>query len=588
MPGNKERGNKRTVADTKVSISDCKKKINDEVISYLRQSETSGNTPTEEQFMEFGERLVAGVVDENKSLLSQNDQIILLNTLDNYFKTEMLSKYQRSLREHPRTVNGEDPVTIDDNNVKNYEKVLKEEKNALIKDIKYLMKESERTNRTPNRQQALSWLMDQMDEDLAGWTDEQGKRYVISYIQSWIGNEYDKREAQSRRNHPRKENGHWPWKTDEQEQKEKEEEARAKAKEIEDARKSGKREFSDYKSVARFASDFIDTYHTFSGHDMVCTVEMPLPKGGTYTQVIGELQTITYSIHQEKGPVRCLGDMNAKGYIFGPRTIAGTMIFTVFDKHWTTKMEAAYLENTGVNAHMLADELPPFNFTISCANEYEHDAVCSIFGITLVNEGQVMSINDVYTENTFQFYAADIQYLAPVKVSRGGMKLNTSDIPEINKSATPTSVKPTPQEKQPLPAESVEETNPDPEKPSIHGVARPSNVRQQKDVPEEEKVMPGEQVPGQDEKERTDKTRQSKSDPLTENKSFEEEKEELEQDFKDALEKATLSDLVTPAPIKVLQTMRKAEECRNAQDGARREKAEKEAPFPTEMLKELI
>ena len=475
------------MADNKISLDKLKKEMNDTVINYLRESETSGNTPTEEQFRELGSRLVNNIGIEHKKELGHEDLNILKNTMTNYFETAMVPKYKRSLREHPREVNGHWPKPVSDEAYKGYSKTLKEEKEALIKDIKYLIRESERTNRTPTQAQAISWLTERMQKDLANWSDEQGKRYVTSYVNAWLSGEYAKRMSQSQRNHPRKENGHWPWKSDEEEQREKEQK---KAKDVlAGTQKSGP--LKEFHSKAPFASNYMKTYQSFSGYDMVCTIEMYMPKGGTYTQVIGELQTITYSIHQEKSPIRCLGDMNAKGYVFGPRTIAGTLIFTVFDRHWTTKMEKEYLADAGVNAHMLADEFPPFNLTISCANEYGHDAVCSIFGITLVNEGQVMSINDVFTENTYQFYATDIQYLAPVDVTMGGVKNPTTKLPQAEKMPPVLNKPPAAPRPRPIPEiVSTPPQKPDPEKPKEKEKVKLPVKNPQKDTPSTTESQP--------------------------------------------------------------------------------------------------
>jgi hypothetical protein len=77
------------------------------------------------------------------------------------------------------------------------------------------------------------------------------------------------------------------------------------------------------------------------------------------------------------------------------------------------------------------DELPAFNITISCANEYGHNAKLALYGVTIVNEGQVMSINDVYTENTYQFFATNVEYLDRVeKTSKtSGKKTATTNLP---------------------------------------------------------------------------------------------------------------------------------------------------------------
>ena len=171
------------------------------------------------------------------------------------------------------------------------------------------------------------------------------------------------------------------------------------------------------------SSDYVKTYTSYSGHDMVCVFEIPTRAGGSISSVVGSVQTISYSIHNEKMPVRVLGNMNPKGYVFGNRTIAGTIIFTVFDRHWTHKLLGEYLENIKSDAHVLTDEMPPINITIAMANEYGSKSRLALYGVTFVNEGQVMSINYMYTENTYQFYAMDIDYMsASTGSNRGGQK----------------------------------------------------------------------------------------------------------------------------------------------------------------------
>ena len=89
-------------------------------------------------------------------------------------------------------------------------------------------------------------------------------------------------------------------------------------------------------------TDYIPTYHTFSGHDMIVTISIKVSPSRTINKVIGAFQTITYSIHNEKAPVRVLGNMNAKRYVFGPRTIAGSLILIVFDRHWMREFLGTY------------------------------------------------------------------------------------------------------------------------------------------------------------------------------------------------------------------------------------------------------
>ena len=167
-------------------------------------------------------------------------------------------------------------------------------------------------------------------------------------------------------------------------------------------------------------STFKYSNETFSGCDMTASITMntnvqdPDTKEWhikPYTKIVGELTTVSYSIHMEKKPIRSIGNVNAKDYVMGPRTIAGSLVFSVFNKHFAEDLIRNL--NTGYSAGtaFLVDELPPFDLTISAANEYGFRSRLAIYGIRLLNEGQVMSINDVYTENTYQFFATDLEYL---------------------------------------------------------------------------------------------------------------------------------------------------------------------------------
>lgn len=150
-------------------------------------------------------------------------------------------------------------------------------------------------------------------------------------------------------------------------------------------------------------------------------------EAGTISQYLGSLQTISVSTSQNKVPVRCLGDINAKDYVDGPRTIAGSLVFAVFDQHWTTELREK-LNDMGVyqNKHTIADELPPFDVTINFENEYGYGSYMAIKGIRLMNEGQTMSINDIYTENTYQYVAMDIDYMRSFYYING----RSDDIPD--------------------------------------------------------------------------------------------------------------------------------------------------------------
>lgn len=160
--------------------------------------------------------------------------------------------------------------------------------------------------------------------------------------------------------------------------------------------------------------------NSFSGADMVAIMHISGLNGikGTYT--LGSLQTLSYSTSMQRMPIRSIGNVNAKDYVMGQRTIAGSLVFAVFDKHFAYEAMKAIQGITEEEYHFLADELPPFDITITFANEYGKIAKLAIYGVRLINEGQVMSINDIYTENTYQYVATDIDYLSDQTTNTSG------------------------------------------------------------------------------------------------------------------------------------------------------------------------
>lgn len=125
---------------------------------------------------------------------------------------------------------------------------------------------------------------------------------------------------------------------------------------------------------------------------------------------LGSLQTISYSTHQDRAPVRSIGNINAKDYVQGQRTIAGTMVFAMFHQHWMIPFLEELNDHVS-NTDIWSDELPALNLTLSMVNEYGYRSCMVIYGVKFIDDGGVMSINDLFTENTLQYVATGIQPL---------------------------------------------------------------------------------------------------------------------------------------------------------------------------------
>ena len=156
---------------------------------------------------------------------------------------------------------------------------------------------------------------------------------------------------------------------------------------------------------------YTKTYTTFSGCDIVAAFN---------GKVIGELQGITYSVSREKAPVYTMGSAEPRSFSRGKRGIAGTLVFTVFNRDalieefkeklngetlgiqkfksegsreylaiedWDAQMsgyatagnskpnpdgttDGKVSDLVGKYAPIYADEILPFDITITFANEY--------------------------------------------------------------------------------------------------------------------------------------------------------------------------------------------------------------------------
>lgn len=205
------------------------------------------------------------------------------------------------------------------------------------------------------------------------------------------------------------------------------------------------------------ASEFTNTYTSFSGCDIVCSFG---------SQILGELQGISYSVTREKAPIYTMGDANPRSFSRGKRGIAGTMVFVVFNRdallaglsehikankvfhrnggdlnnqalsidEWDKKMEDslnaastggsttadAALRTQAVSIQadpVMADEIPPFDITISMANEYGKAAVMVIYGVEILNEGSQFSADNIQSQKACTFVARRIKSLEAVDLA---------------------------------------------------------------------------------------------------------------------------------------------------------------------------
>jgi len=190
------------------------------------------------------------------------------------------------------------------------------------------------------------------------------------------------------------------------------------------------------------------TYNSFSGIDI---------KAIFHNKAVMPLQAISYAVQREKAPIYTMGHPDPRAFSRGKRGIAGTLIFALFDKHalvdrsggifkeakfWADREEVKpsvqttfsanpTLGNVGISAGQIlgeadlqeggaldsdqvqevpwyADQIPPFNITLTGSNEYGISMLMRIYGVELLNEGYGISIDDLMSEMQYTYVAKAI------------------------------------------------------------------------------------------------------------------------------------------------------------------------------------
>lgn len=158
-------------------------------------------------------------------------------------------------------------------------------------------------------------------------------------------------------------------------------------------------------------------YQTYAGSDMrvMLTLSDPTGQGRNLTKQLVELTTLTVSIHRVKSPARACGYINPRGFARHGRTIAGTMILTQFTLDVLTRFLYSQLSTdlSKDSFYLKTDQLPPFDLTLVFCDEYGNSSYRRLLGVDIVDDGTIYSQNDMFTEQTLSYMAADFTPLLP-------------------------------------------------------------------------------------------------------------------------------------------------------------------------------
>lgn len=194
--------------------------------------------------------------------------------------------------------------------------------------------------------------------------------------------------------------------------------------------------------AANLSSAFTKSYNSFAGVDIRAVFG---------DKVIGTLQGISWSITREKAPIYTMGSEDPRAFARGKRGIAGSMVFITFDRaaitgeffnalFWADKdslkpegfelssvagprsTESTVFEQENsfgnitdprddqqVVTPWYPDQIPPFDITLSAANEYGAAMQMRIYGVEFLNVGSGSSIDDLVLEEQCTYIARSIQ-----------------------------------------------------------------------------------------------------------------------------------------------------------------------------------
>lgn len=199
------------------------------------------------------------------------------------------------------------------------------------------------------------------------------------------------------------------------------------------------------KSSSEIDTQLVQTYQSIPGTIVKTLIEFPEynSSGDSVVIELDDVMTLSYSVYRAKMPVVTLGQTSVGGYALGVKTVAGSMIRSVFTTDNLTQFQSkCYIANSEQIKKRMAringtvpsgvpekemwsfmkDDLATFNIhtvvlSENQVNAYETDEQSStlftrfesILGCVIMNNGQVYSIEDLITEGTFSFQAKSVK-----------------------------------------------------------------------------------------------------------------------------------------------------------------------------------
>lgn len=169
-----------------------------------------------------------------------------------------------------------------------------------------------------------------------------------------------------------------------------------------------------------------------------------------------------------------MGSANPRSFSRGKRGIAGSMVFIMFDRNalYNLMQVSTYVAHSDENAvrvvqnglsaltlnnldqdpnvvaylatPIYADQIPPFDISLTGANEVGQIATMSLYGCEFLNEGSGISVDDIVNEQAFTYVCQDMKGWTPIQTGATGISIldlggsvNLANIPALTNVTQP-------------------------------------------------------------------------------------------------------------------------------------------------------
>lgn len=189
---------------------------------------------------------------------------------------------------------------------------------------------------------------------------------------------------------------------------------------------SSVREYGSYGGSSTHV--YVD-FHLLDSNDRIISVPI----------YMGSVITLSYSVYRSKQSVFNCGTNTIDGFAIGNKYVAGTLIksisstdeFSAFlgiikNNLMNKQLADSILPTTSKEVHdIMKDDLITCDINVIFASEYtgkiKHEV---IYGANFINNGQVMSVNDIITESTMSYIARSVKPLDSTENGVSGIANN--------------------------------------------------------------------------------------------------------------------------------------------------------------------